>query len=199
MLNRFSTAFRPAFQTFTKTSASTAFEAGAWPQSLLVTSDFVNTVQKLENEPLDQYIRPVHWIVSVQYGSSTSCVIISPHEANELMSLVRRNRKVTLHVYSPRLSLSSPSLEDLAFCAIPAVSNTWAAPSLAPQINLFAGQLYLQDIWEYFALCRFLGLCYKPPPEGVTVAVDGYVKLFCCLFFDIQISCLDRYVSGRSN
>jgi hypothetical protein len=79
--------------------------------------------------------------------------------------------------------LSNLSLEDLAFCAIPAVSNTWLAPSLAPQINLFAGQLYLRDAWEYFALCRFLGLSYKPPPEGVTVGVDGYVKTFILLFY----------------
>jgi len=92
------------------------------------------------------------------------------------MPLIRGNRKVTLHIYTPRLSLSNRSLEDLAFCAIPAVSKLWVAPSLAPQINLFAGQLYLRDAWEYFALCRFLGLSYKPPPEGVTVAVDGYVQ-----------------------
>jgi hypothetical protein len=146
----------------------------------------VQTVQQPDNEPLDQYLRPVHWIVSAQYGNGVSCVIVSPHEANELMPIVRVNRKVTLHVYTPRLSLSNPSLEDLAFCAIPAVSNTWVAPSLAPQINLFAGQLYLKDIWEYFALCRFLGLCHKPPPEGVTVAIDGYVKISYSLFLVLQ-------------
>jgi hypothetical protein len=186
VLNRFSAAFQPAFWTFTKTSASTAFEPGAWPQDLLVTSDFVNTVLQSDNEPLDQYLRPVHWIVSIKYKNTISCVIISPHEANELMPLVRGNRKVTLHIYTPRLSLSNRSLEDLAFCAIPAVSKLWVAPSLAPQINLFAGQLYLRDAWEYFALCRFLGLSYKPPPEGVTVAVDGYVQRFSFLFWDVQ-------------
>lgn len=186
VLNRFSAAFQPAFWTFTKTRASTAFEPGAWPQDLLVTSDFANTVLQSDNEPLDQYLRPVHWIVSIQCRNAISCVIISPHEANELMPLVRGNRKVTLHIYTPRLSLSNRSLEDLAFCAIPAVSNTWVAPSLAPQINLFAGQLYLRDVWEYFALCRFLGLSYKPPPGGVIIAVDGYVKRSFSPFLDIQ-------------
>jgi hypothetical protein len=95
LLNRFSTAFQPAFWTFLKTSASIAFEPGAWPQDLLVTSDFANTVLLADTELLDQYLRPVHWIVSIQSRNTVSCVIISPHEANELMPIVRRNQKVT--------------------------------------------------------------------------------------------------------
>lgn len=173
ILNRFSSAFKPAFELFTKTSARASFDAGAWPKDLLVTSDFATTVRQWSWGTDDQYLRPVHWIISSPHESGVSCVIISPHEANELIPFVRRNRKVTLHVYSPRLSFASYSLEDLAFCAIPPVPKTWIAPALAPQINLFAGQLYLKDIWDYVALCRFLGLCYKSPTDDVSVSIDG--------------------------
>jgi len=77
-------------------------------------------------------------------------------------------------VYTPRLSLISPSIEDLTFCAIPSISiDTWVIPSLVPQINLFAGQLYLKDAHEYMGLCQFLGLCYEVPSGDIIVAVDG--------------------------
>ena len=65
------------------------------------------------------------------------------------------------------------TLEDLKFCAIPALPAEWTAPSIGVQLNLFAGQLYLQNSEEYLEVCGFLGLCNQAPPENVKVASDG--------------------------
>lgn len=144
------------------------------PQDLLVTADFAQTVVMKDGEQMDQYIRPVHWILTLRRPSKfPTTVIISPQEANTLLPMIREKKKVTLHVYTPQLSLANPTLADLTFCAVPPLPADWAAPPIGTQINLFAGQLYLRTYEEYMALCRFLGLCSKAPGDNVRVAVDG--------------------------
>ncbi|KAK0127299.1 hypothetical protein ONS96_006849 [Cadophora gregata f. sp. sojae] len=175
VLDRFSTAFTPAFSTLLNTSAGAHFEPGAWPQDLLVTADFAQTVTQIQH--MDQHLRPVHWLLTLRRAhNGITCVIISPQEANELLPIIRKKQRVTLHVYTPRLSLANHTLEDLAFCAIPALPAGWVIPPIGIQINLFAGQLYLRCIEEYFALCQFLGLCYKAPDDQIRVACDGFVN-----------------------
>ena len=76
-----------------------------------------------------------------------------------------------------RVSASVRTFEDLSFCAIPAVPKSWTAPPpIAMQLNLFAGQLYLRSFEDYLSLCRFLGLCSRPPDGHVQVACDGFVR-----------------------
>lgn len=176
VVNRFSDAFQPAFSSLVHTSARASFEPGAWPEDLLVTKDFSLTVNTSGNQSEDSFLRPVHWILSGKYGNQVSCIILSPHEANELMPLIRQYKKTTLHVYAPRLSLSHRNLGDLSFCAIPPVPRSWKAPSLTTQINLFAGRLYISNFAEYMFLCQFLGLCSRSPADNVRVGCDGFIN-----------------------
>jgi hypothetical protein len=77
---------------------------------------------------------------------------------------------ITLDVYSPSLSLSVRSLEDLSFYSIPAVPKSWSiTPTLLLQLNLLAGQLYIQNYGEYASLCSFLELCFRSPDDGMEV------------------------------
>ncbi|CAL3968749.1 unnamed protein product [Diplocarpon coronariae] len=146
------------------------------PQDLLFTTDFAQTIVQKEKALMDQGIRPVHWVLSLRRtNNSVTTVIISPYEANELLPAIRAKENVTLHVYTPRLSLANDTLENLASCAIPPLPLGWVAPHICIQIGLFAGQLYLRNTAEYLNLCRFLGLCYKSPDDRVRVAIDGFV------------------------
>ncbi|EKD21257.1 hypothetical protein MBM_00370 [Drepanopeziza brunnea f. sp. 'multigermtubi' MB_m1] len=175
-INRFSPAFKPAFMTLMNTSAGAALEVPAWPQDLLVSTDFGETVVLKNGDQMDQYLRPVHWLLTLKRSKSfITVLIISPQEANALLPIIREKNLVTLHVYTPRLSLANNTLEDLAFCAIPPLPADWVAPPIGIQIGLFAGQLYLKNKEEYLALCWFLGLCYRTPDDLVRVAVDGFV------------------------
>ena len=176
MVDRFSDAFQPAFSSLKQTSAGALFEPLAWPQDLLVTKDFASTVQAQGNQPMDSFLRPLNWIISGKYGNQINCIIVSPHEANELVPLIRKFKKVTLHVYAPRLSLSHRNLDDVSFCVVPSISRSWNARSIATQINLFAGQLYLRDVAEYSSLCQFLGVASQPPNDSVRVACDGFIN-----------------------
>jgi len=82
---------------------------------------------------------------------------------------------VRLHVYSPRLSLSTRSLEDLSFCAVPPVQDGWSVPAISTTPNLFAGQLNLRDATEYRTLYRFLGVRFQTY-QDLDVSADGFIS-----------------------
>jgi len=176
VLDRYSDAFQPAFEIFNNTSAIECLEVGSWPVHLLVTADFARTVCTSENQHLDSFLRPVNWVVSRKNRNTVDYVVLSPYEAHELLPSIRQHNTVTLHIYSPRVSMSVRTLEDLSFCAIPAVSNCWPHPPSVMQLNLFAGQLYLKSYDEYLSVSRFLGLCFRPPYAQIQVACDGFIS-----------------------
>ena len=176
VLNRSSDAFQPAFEVFSSTSAMEYFEVEAWPVHLLVTADFARTVHVTGNHGMDSFLRPVHWILSKRGHNKVDCVVVSPFEAHDLLPTIRQYKAVILNVYSPRVNMSMRTLEDLSFCAIPAVPESWPTPSFAMLLNLFAGQLYLRNYEEYLSVCRFLGLGFRPPYEQIQVASDGFIS-----------------------
>lgn len=175
-LDRDSGAFKPAFELFRDTSANESLEVEKWPEHLLVTADFARTVHAAKRQHLDSFLRPVHWVASGKNGNTVDCVVLSPYEANALLPFIRQHKKITVHVYSPRVSMSVRTLEDLSFCAIPAMPENRPQPSVIMQLNLFAGQLYLRSYEEYLSVCRFLGLCFRPPSEQIQVGCDGFVS-----------------------
>jgi hypothetical protein len=191
ILLRSSNAFQPAFEIFRNTTACKLYEGKEWPADLLVTSDFAETVRATAGHPLDSFLRPVHWIISCRSISGMEFVVVSPHEAHELLPRIRQRTQVTLHVYTPRLNFSVRTLEDLSFCAIPPVPQTWSTPVVAHQLNLFAGQLYIRNYEDYTSLCDFLGLCSSVPNDQTKIACDGFISLANRAFLgrDWQLEC----------
>ena len=175
ILDRDSDAFQPAFE---------CLETEAWPGHLLVTADFARTVDASPNQQLDSFLRPVHWVVSGNIRNSVDYVVVSPVEAHELLPSIRQYKAVTLHVYSPRVSVSVRTLEDLSFCAIPTLPRCRPNPHFIMLLNLFAGQLYLKCHEEYLSVCRFLGLAFRPPYEQTQVTCDGFISPASRLGYD---------------
>jgi hypothetical protein len=175
VLQRSSGAFEPAFRTLLLTSAASRFNAEPWPELLLATKDFIRTVKGSARDLLDSYLRPVQWVLSCVDAGKVTCILLSPFEVQQLLPDIRKFRQVTLHVYSPRIMASVRSLDDLSFCAVPEVPQTWLPPPVVTHLNLFAGQLYVNDYEEYVAVCRFLGLCHYPPEDEIDVNCEGFV------------------------
>jgi hypothetical protein len=176
ILNSSSVAFQPAFESLRNTTAFEHFEPSAWPHELLVTNDFTKTVQAEAHQNLDSFLRPVHWIVSCKSSGTLILVVISPYEAQELIPYVRQYKRVFLHTYSPRLNIATQTIEDLSFCAIPALPQSWVTPPVVSQLNLFAGQLYIQSYEEYELTCAWLGLCSQPPDDAKGISSDGFIS-----------------------
>ncbi|KAH9028425.1 hypothetical protein EDB83DRAFT_2422333, partial [Lactarius deliciosus] len=150
-------------RTFVKTGMDKVLGLAArWSPSPLATAGFVTTTTNSAGANLTDYLRPVNWILSSGSGKYSTVIVISPHEANELLPVIRKSKEVRLHIYAPRVAASMRSFSDLTFYSIPeSAADTWTAPPhVRTLLNLFAGQLYFDSREEY---------------ERVCIEVDGFV------------------------
>ena len=155
-------AFILVFTTLEKSSAATR-EADVWSPFILATADFCRTIMPESTRgTMDQYLRPVQWILSRTNERDQVLVLLSPFEADRLMPDIRASECIHLHVYAPRTSQRMTPADDLRLYSIPPLPSDWTPPwALIDQLNVFAGQLYLRDYESYLRLCRFLGVPTK--------------------------------------
>ena len=182
-----SDAWEPAFQALCTTRAGALIDLHDMPQDLLVTRDFMNTVDvpsgmSLADLTTDRFQRPVQFVLSVRSATDantiSNLVIISPHEANRLMNRIRLGQKVTLHLFAARSNISFASLDHLMLYTVGRVfspKSVSVSRSLMMQLKLFAGSLYLDSFEEYGELCDYLGLLQGTAQEGQKVFADGFV------------------------
>lgn len=113
--NSSSKAFKSAWEVFSDTTANPFYEA-KWPKHLFVTTDFARVIETSPSkEILDEFLRPVRWILTSTKLKSRwdepIFVVLSPFEVQELLPVIRLSRHATLHTYSPRLGSKY-----IAFC-----------------------------------------------------------------------------------
>ncbi|KAF8601975.1 hypothetical protein BDV93DRAFT_607791 [Ceratobasidium sp. AG-I] len=153
-------------------------DLSVWSNTLLATADFCKTIANLPSNELNEYMRPLNWLLS---GPNGVLMALSPFEVNELLPQIRSSRAVRLHVYAARVTHSMRSFSDLGFYSIPSLptsSRVTPFPATQMQLNLWAGQLYFEDHQEYLALCAFLGICMDTDSHGgeeIRVQGDGFV------------------------
>ncbi|KAF8500764.1 hypothetical protein F5888DRAFT_1888086 [Russula emetica] len=152
--------------------------AKEWSPSPLATTDFTTTILGSNGKSLTDYLRPVNWILSSGSGKNSTVVVISPYEANVLLPIIRKSRKVRLHVYAPRVTSSMRSFSNLTFYTIPdALARRRPSPAhIRTELNLFAGQLYFDSREEYERVCQLLALSMAHPGAEYC-EVDGFVPL----------------------
>jgi hypothetical protein len=186
MILQSSNAYQPAFITLHNLSAASQIDLDRFHSNLLATTDFTNTVQYPEGSSFiaDAYQRSVRFILSTapsvpRRGDSLMyMMIISPYEANVLMPAIEESKAVALHVYAPRQNRDFAPLDRLMLYTTPAVLDMGPIPGLLRmQLNLFAGQLYLESYGDYQELCTFLGVTSAPTPAGLSVAADGFIHM----------------------
>ncbi|KAF8554288.1 hypothetical protein OG21DRAFT_1497164 [Imleria badia] len=176
-----SPVFHPVFTTLGNTSAFTN-EMNVWSRWVLATEDFCRTIVPAEgsaSSKMDEFLRPVQWIVSSQTAVRQVLVILSPYEVRRLLPDIRKSEHVHLHLYTPRTTKSMTSSDDLRLYSIPPVSANWAPPhALVRQLNVFAGQLYLSNHAAYIRLCRFLCVYAQDlqNEEDMVIECDGFIK-----------------------
>lgn len=131
---------------------------------LFVTQDFSNVVVVEWGKPLDEYSRPVHWILwSI---ITNTALIISDFEADAILPLVRdRTPPATyLITYAAPVTRSMLVFDTLRLYTVPGLPNDWRAPAwLVRDLGLFAGRLYFDFNTQSHALYRALAL---PPPTS---------------------------------
>jgi len=169
-----SDAFMSAFSIFDKTSAPNPGLNG-WSEQLLATRDFARTIVETSKGLLDDYLRPVNWVLSSRDPSICRYVIISPYEANKLLQRIRDSKFVRLHVYAPRVAEDMKTFEDMNFISIPPVpcNPMELMKDGIIELNIFAGQLCLNSYAEYENVCKFLGLHLGSVEKGDEGHIDS--------------------------
>jgi hypothetical protein len=131
-------------------------------KNILVTKDFYHTIH-LPSAPsqgcMDDFIRPVDWLVIPTGPNPSYVVALSPFEANKLIPIIKRSKAVCLHPFAPRNSRSMRSFEDFDTFTLPSQRLSPPVPSnIVHQINMFAGSIFLRDYATYRDVCKMLGL-----------------------------------------
>ena len=182
-----SLAILPAISCFSQTTLGIFIKISgrnAFPR-IWVTTDFVRTIEKTRGQNssstlLDDFLRPVEWILSST--KQPQLVLLSPFEANALIDIIRQSEFVTLHTYGARTSRIMRSFEDLRSFMVPHRDTLPPfPPKVINELNLFAGQLYFQSMDAYEETCGMLGLYLKELPEDLdgyssTIGVTGFVR-----------------------
>ncbi|VDB86671.1 unnamed protein product [Peniophora sp. CBMAI 1063] len=165
-------------------------DGDAWDPRLLATRDFSAVLDAHHSlSGLHEYLRPLAWVLSQGVDGPSAhirLVVISPFEANQLLPILRTNASgVRLHIFTPRLVRSMPSVSNLRLYSIPALpSGNWSVPTeLQLHLSLIAGGLWMDDHASYKLLCKFLGLYmgYADTEidrlrDGAHIASDGFVR-----------------------
>ena len=144
---------RSLFETLRETSAAN-HDIPSLETRAFASEDFVHAVKI---KPYDDYLRPVHWVLTGKGSGCADLILISPFEANQLLPMIRESPNVDLHVYAPRTSKSMISFSRLDFLSTSPDHLTLNSDALTA-VNLFAGMLYFDSFQDYQKLCDFCGL-----------------------------------------
>ncbi|KAK6529493.1 hypothetical protein TWF281_008666 [Arthrobotrys megalospora] len=176
-----SSTFKEPFSIFENTSCRHMFEVQAWKTHSrhFVTKDFTETVERNPDDKMDDYLRPVRWVLEFNRDDESYLVFISPYEANELMPDIKRSEFTKLHCYAPRVSRSMPTFEYFDVCPIQGLRRAATKSKLdihsRIRLNLFAGQLFFEHENYYRKLCNYLSLDYGTQSSLENRGNDGWV------------------------
>ncbi|RHZ68728.1 hypothetical protein CDV55_106064 [Aspergillus turcosus] len=171
-----SSAVRPAFETFRQTLAGRFDFLVSLAPNLDATEDFIRTVKETADISNDEFLKPVHWVLSNTYNSRL--LLLSQYEANELMREIQDSQKTQLHIYTPRTTKTMRPFERLDFLTVSIGHVVHRCPRDTVQdLGLFAGSLYFESFSIYESFRHFLGLVtnrYRDVPED-RVTSEGFV------------------------
>nr|POE84322.1 hypothetical protein CFP56_76391 [Quercus suber] len=188
ILSQHSNAYQKAFSTLAGTTPGKYIDldemGGGDGPDLYVTFDFAKTIvpgNSMAMEVNDNFLRPVQWVLTArQLNTVTRMLVISPFEAQELLPRIQSSSTVSLHLYTPRCNSGFRSVDRLDFVNVGGSSTPAAAlhihPRLVCQLNLFAGQLYINSYEDLEYMCAYLGIAVDAvADDGWEIAADGFI------------------------
>lgn len=134
---------------------------------LFVTRDFSNVVTIEWGKPLDEYSRPVHWIL--WSPTTDTALIVSDFEADSIIPLIRDRDPASTHLitYAAPVTRSMLVFDTLNLYTVPSLPANWRAPTwLVRDLGIFAGRLYFDFKDQARAVYQSLGL---PPPPPASI------------------------------
>lgn len=150
----------PAFELMGATSLFRENLRLKWPKDLVATRDFLDTVKSATSVDLDDFLRPVHWLLKLKRVHQL--ILLCPHEVHAYMPFLRRSANATLITYSARITRETASFDNLDVYTVPTRKDPVNVdPNILTCLRVFAGQLYFNNFDEYKRFCVMLGLKYN--------------------------------------
>ena len=128
-------------------------------------------------------------------------VIISPYEAQHLMSSIKQSTFVTLHLYAPLMNPSFRSLDKLDLYTIPQQAETPRIPQeVTIELNLFSGQLYFKSLAELEGLRKYLQDPTSAADGGKPRLDENLVSMLNIVMMRIRRNCetIDKTHTGKA-
>ncbi|CAG1966350.1 unnamed protein product [Fusarium graminearum] len=143
-------------------------QSEATKSKLFETVEFGRTIRPHGDLSMDNFLRPVNWILWSSVADIA--VIIIPEEAEALIPLMRDlNVNVNTHllVYSAPITRKMLQFNDMSFHSTPPLPSSWKAPDwLQIELGIYSGRLYFE--WEeYLSMCAHLGIQEATTESGV--------------------------------
>lgn len=164
----------PISHVFKNTSVQEFVEFESWGQFVFCTGDFIQVVKRDSSQDTGtQFLRPVTWTVRILSKGKPALIVISPFEANQLLSEFRKGIfKASLHLFSPRTTPDQNILIDNPRLWVPSSeADVYERPplllwhQLLPPLFLCSGNLYFVNELEQEAFSSFLCLVPRPRTE----------------------------------
>lgn len=149
----------PAFELMGATSLFAEHLRKKLLSGIVATRDYLDTVKSSTGTDLDDFLRPVNWIIKLNLVREL--IIIGPHEVQELLPYLRRSSVATLIAYSPKVTKTMTSFDNLNIYTVPPRARVDVDPDVLAMLRLFAGQLYFDKVEEYERFCTLLGLPFN--------------------------------------
>ena len=168
-----SQAYQQAFVALRQTALGRQFDIfdSATKSRLFVTQDFHNVVVVQWGKPLDEYSRPVHWIL--WSPTIDTALIVSDFEADAIIPLIRDRKPASTHLitYAAPVTRAMLVFDTLTLYTVPRLPAAWRAPTwLVRDLGIFAGRLYFDHHTQSRTVYKSLGL--PPPPAAATSTVE---------------------------
>ncbi|KAL2825471.1 hypothetical protein BDW59DRAFT_161697 [Aspergillus cavernicola] len=171
-------AIRPVFECLSRTSAGRFNIPATIGGPLYVSLDFFETIQQSPNILDDEFLKPVHWVLSSTRNQAL--IILSQHEVNELLPIIRISEKTTLHLYAPRTTKDMRSFSKLNFLAIGKDREGLPfSPDSLLALEIFSGSLYFDTFTDYERARHFFGLVTDKTKDIIpqdSITSEGFVN-----------------------
>ncbi|KAK5211702.1 hypothetical protein LTR41_003163 [Exophiala xenobiotica] len=198
--------FYQAFDALKNTRLKSQYVPADWPMHVVVTEDFLRTIETAKGTGHDDFLRPVQWVLKA--AAVMQPIIISPHEAQIFLPLIRESKHSTLILYQARTGRSMPAFDSMSVYTVPERDHVPGISNEAiTTLNLFAGQLYFTTFDDYRRLCQLIGLWdgERLLPVRRQVANDNFVSPACrqandwpdCTFKRSPVKLLKAFINMR--
>ena len=162
-----SRGFIPIGLSLLESSIKPLMQPEAWSKRIFVTYDYLKTVKSVHCG--DDYLRPPRWICYNESIPDAELVIISAHEADQLMSKFNQ-QGTALAMFIPRTRIDQIICFNKFQLKIP--------QNILAQLAVYAGSMFLQNEEIEFYL-KFIGYCPSPRNEVEEKMFNDGLILHC--------------------